>query len=385
MCTRISHITENGVFSGRTLDWYESLKPDLWVFPSELKRNNSCPNHSWGWTSKYRSTVTSAYVDEIDSVLTGTVSDGINEKGLVANLLWFTDAQYPTLENQPTNKKPICVSIWAQFILDICDSVESAIEAMQHVYVQGCVLPSSNKEALCHLAVADKSGKVAIFEYIEGKLHISSNAVPNCDIQNYHYYDIREICVMTNEPDFSKQIEINNYWRLTNEYKSVQKWPINLPGTSNSIDRFVRASYYTRHLQRDCDNDTALAGVASVMHNVSRPIGLNTDSTSDKPNESRTWFINMANQISNTYFYQSIYSPYMIWLDLNDIVFAESGKDGLALKLPLDDAGVAKDKIGFIHGNVTQRLNESSPEKVFSFFPSKVAQKNIPKTTYEVV
>lgn len=75
----------------------------------------------------------------------------------------------------------------------------------------------------------------------------------------------------------------------------------------------------------------------------------------------------------------------MIWLDLNDIVFDESGKDGLALKLPLDDAGVAKDKTGFLHGNVTQRLNESAPEKVFSFFPSKVTQKNIPKTTYEAV
>ncbi|KJY69774.1 hypothetical protein TW74_24050 [Vibrio nigripulchritudo] len=306
----------------------------------------------------------------------GAVNDGINEKGLVTNLLWFTEAKYPKPEDQPENKKPICVSIWAQFILDICDSVESAIEAMQHVYVQGGVLPSSNKEAKCHLAVADKNGKVAIFEYIEHELHISSNVVPDGDVRNYRYYDLREICVMTNEPDFSKQIEINNYWRLTNEYKSVQKWPINLPGTSNSIDRFVRASYYTRHLQQDCNNDTAIAGVASVMHNVSRPIGLNTDSTSEKPNESRTWFINMANQISNIYFYQSVYSPYMIWLDLNDIVFAESGKDGLALKLTLDDAGVAKDESGFIHGNVTQRLNTSAPEKVFSFFPSDAKQKS---------
>ena len=222
------------------------------------------------------------------------INDGINEKGLVANLLWFTEAKYPELTDVPSGDNLLCVSAWAQYILDLCDSVETAYRDNENNLCAASYVCQrlSRLKPTCHLAVGDSSGKVAVFEYLEGQLHISSNAVPDGEISNYHYYELSDMSVMTNEPKFADQQLINNYWKLINKRREDSHFPIALPGNSSSIDRFVRASYYTRHLAIDVDKETALAGVASVMHNVSRPIGTSEDSSTSKPNESK----NMVHQ-----------------------------------------------------------------------------------------
>ena len=59
----------------------------LGVFPRGMKRNGETGENSLEWTSRYGSVVTSAF--EIAS------TDGMNEKGLVANLLWLPETEYP--------------------------------------------------------------------------------------------------------------------------------------------------------------------------------------------------------------------------------------------------------------------------------------------------
>lgn len=66
--------------------------------------------------TKYGSIITSAF--EIAS------TDGMNEKGLVANLLWLPEAQYPARDK---NKPGLAITIWVQYMLDNFATVEEAV------------------------------------------------------------------------------------------------------------------------------------------------------------------------------------------------------------------------------------------------------------------
>ena len=86
-CTRVVYLGKNGmVVTGRTMDWKEDLKSNIYVFPRGIERAGADKGNTIHWKSKYGSVITAGY--DI-----GT-SDGMNEKGLVANLLYLTESDY---------------------------------------------------------------------------------------------------------------------------------------------------------------------------------------------------------------------------------------------------------------------------------------------------
>ena len=94
-CTRVVYQgKDNTVLTARSMDWKEDTRSNLWIFPRGMKRNGEIGKNPLEWTSKYGSVVASAY--DICS------TDGMNEKGLVANLLWLAESEYP----QWDGKKP---------------------------------------------------------------------------------------------------------------------------------------------------------------------------------------------------------------------------------------------------------------------------------------
>src|ERR1700735_806390 len=85
-CSRVTYIgPDNTVVTGRSMDWMIPLHSNIWVFPEGLKRNGADGENSLIWTSQYGSVITAAY----DAATT----DGMNEKGLGANLLYLSSAQ----------------------------------------------------------------------------------------------------------------------------------------------------------------------------------------------------------------------------------------------------------------------------------------------------
>lgn len=111
---------------------------------------------------------------------------------------------------------------WAQYFLDNYATVEEAVNDFNKdsVNIIANTLPNGS-QATVHLAIADRSGDNAIFEYVDEKLIIHHNKK----------YD-----VMTNEPTYEKQLALNDYWQ---ELKGAF-----LLGTDKPSDRFVRASYF---------------------------------------------------------------------------------------------------------------------------------------------
>src|SRR5437868_6149115 len=121
MCTRTLYVgADNTVLTGRNMDWSEDLSSNLWVFPSDMKRDGAAGSRSLQWTSKFGSVVVSGY--EAGS------ADGLNEKGLAANLLYLVESDY----GKADERRP-CLSIaaWPQYVLDNYATVAEAVEALE--------------------------------------------------------------------------------------------------------------------------------------------------------------------------------------------------------------------------------------------------------------
>ena len=160
-----------------------------------------------------------------------------------------------------------------------------------------------------HLSVTDASGDSAIIEYIAGKPVI--------------HHD-RAYQVMTNSPVFEQQLALNRYWERMDGAKM-------LPGSHQSEDRFVRASYYLKRLGTEERNPRRqVAGVMSVMRNVSVPWGAPDPL---HPNIAPTYWRTVLDHGRRVYYFESALSPYVVGLDLTKIDFAPgSGIRSVALE-----------------------------------------------------
>lgn len=99
------------------MDWYEDLGSDLWAFPKGMERDGGLGEGSIEWTSKYGSITLSGYD-------VGT-ADGMNDAGLVANLLYLAEADYATKTSD--GKPKLSVGAWAQYALDSYATVAEAV------------------------------------------------------------------------------------------------------------------------------------------------------------------------------------------------------------------------------------------------------------------
>ena len=320
MCTRVVYSGKNGmVVTGRSMDWKTEMHSNLWVFPKGMERNGETGANSLQWTSKYGSVVTSAF--EIAS------TDGINEKGLVANLLWLPDTQYPARDK---SKPGLTIAAWVQYMLDNFATVEEAVSYIKEdsFQVLSEMMPDGSRLATLHLSVSDATGDSAIFEYAGAKLMV--------------YHD-KEYKVMTNSPTYDKQLALNEYW------KSIGGLTF-LPGTNRASDRFARASFYINAVPKTDNERIAIASVFSVIRNTSVPYGI---STPQSPEISTTQWRTVSDSKNLVYFFESSLTPNTFWVCLHDLDFS---KDAPVLKLPIADGEI-------YHGNTAKEFKPAQPFK----------------------
>jgi len=288
-CTRVVYQgPDNTILTARSMDWKEDSRSNLWIFPRGMERNGEIGSDPMRWTSRYGSVVASAY--DICS------TDGMNEKGLVANLLWLAESSYP----QWDGKKPaLSIAAWVQYVLDNFATVDETVKAMREdkFDVVSDMMPDGSRMATLHLSISDATGDNAIFEYIDGKLNI--------------HHD-RSYQVMTNSPVFEQQLALNDYWRTIGGTTF-------LPGTNRAADRFVRASFYINAIPKTEDTRTALAGVFSVIRNTSVPYGI---STPGEPNISSTRWRTVSDQKNKVYYFESTLYPNVFWVNFRDVDFS---------------------------------------------------------------
>ena len=105
------------------------------------------------WVSKYGSLTCNQYGKEFPT-------GGMNEKGLVVEMMWMEGARYPS----PDQRAALNVLQWIQYQLDNCATTEEVIATDAMVRLT----PVGNPPV--HYLVADAAGNAATIEFLNGKM-----------------------------------------------------------------------------------------------------------------------------------------------------------------------------------------------------------------------
>jgi penicillin V acylase-like amidase (Ntn superfamily) len=322
-CTRCVYLgPKDTIIVARSMDWAEDPGTNLYCFPRAMKRNGAAGLGSMSWASKYGS-VTCAFYD------VSTV-DGMNEKGLVANVLYLVESDY----GKPDGKNPtLSIAAWAQYVLDNFATVEEAVKELrtEPFTIIAPILPNK-QPGVGHLAISDPTGDSAIFEYVKGKLVIHHG---------------RKYQVMTNSPTFDQQLALNTYWEQIGGLTM-------LPGTNRAADRFARASFFINAIPKTENPKKAVASVFSVIRGVSVPLGITTP---DQPNISSTIWRTVSDQKNKVYYFDSATSPTVFWVPLAEMDFKEGS--------PVKKLTLNGDKT--YSGSAAAEFKDSKP---FEFLPA---------------
>lgn len=327
-CTRAVYLGPNDrILTGRSMDWKLPIVSNLWAMPRGIARDGAAGARSVEWVSEYGSLVTTGY--DIST------TDGMNEAGLVVNLLWEVEATYPEDDGETPR---ISLSVFPQYLLDRFATVADAVEDLRAnpVQVAGGEVPVGppGRGATVHFSMSDATGDSAIIEFVDGEMVI--------------WHD-RSYQVMTNEPTFDRQLAILEYWNGVNPREFM-------PGTVRATDRFVRANFYINSVVQSDDPRIAAASVFSVIRQTSVPWGI---SVADQPNLSTTRWRVVADHKDKRYYVESVISPSVFWVDLDALDLSEGAE---IKKL---DLGVDMERV--LSGEVAGLFE---PASTFTFQPA---------------
>jgi choloylglycine hydrolase len=115
------------------------------------------------WTSRYGSVT-------FDQFGRDNATGGMNEKGLVVELMWLDGTRYPDADARPE----VGGLEWIQYQLDTAASVADVLASEPKIRI-------SSRAAPLHFLVADPSGDAAAIEFLNGKMvvHRGATALAN--------------------------------------------------------------------------------------------------------------------------------------------------------------------------------------------------------------
>jgi choloylglycine hydrolase len=328
-CTRAVYLgPEDRILTGRSMDWKFPIVSNMWALPRGMSRDGAAGERSAEWVAEYGSLVVTGY--DIST------ADGMNEAGLVANLLWEVEAQYP----QDDGVTPrLSVAVFAQYLLDRYATVTEAVADLRAnpvLVVTGEVpVGPPGRSATVHVSLSDATGDSAVIEFVDGEKVIHHS---------------RDHQVMTNEPTYERQLAILEYWRGVNPREF-------LPGTVRASDRFVRAQFYINAVDQSADARTAAASGFSVIRQTSVPWGI---SVADAPNLSTTRWRVVADHKDLRYYAESVIAPSVFWVDLEALDLSGGAP---VMKL---DLGTDMERV--LSGEVSALFEPAEP---FAFQPAE--------------
>lgn len=187
------------------------------------------PGEPARWTSKYGSVTFNQYGQ-------GMPLGGINEQGLVVEIMWLTKTRHAPRKGRATVNE----LQWIQYLLDTAGTLKQALaraRAVQIAKIHGAV----------HYLVCDRQGACATFEVLGGKLVVHSGArLPVPVLANNTYQ--RSVRYLRQHAGFGGARRV--------------------PTTLSSLDRFVRAASLVRSSARARAVLTPVARAFRVLDSV---------------------------------------------------------------------------------------------------------------------
>jgi len=150
-CTTFCLRDDGRVLFGKNYDW--SVGDGLLVVNQRgVARKADVPNdRPASWVSRYGSVTFNQYGRDFPS-------GGMNEAGLVIELMMLEGSRYPAPDQRPA----VDILQWIQYNLDTHATVAEVLAADQKVRING--------EVPLHYLVADRQGQVASVEFLNGRM-----------------------------------------------------------------------------------------------------------------------------------------------------------------------------------------------------------------------
>lgn len=210
-CTTFCLKNKGEILFGKNYDW---MIGDGLVFVnkrgvSKISTGENIANPA-KWVSKYGSVTFNQYGWE-------NPMGGMNEAGLVIELMWLDETSYPKTDSRPT----LDVLEWIQFQLDTSATLEEVLKNSETVRIAS--------DTPLHYLVNDRNGNTASVEFLDGKLVAhTGEKLPVSALANDTY-----------ERSWS-------YAKETADFGGSRA----LPKSENSLDRFTRAAQKTKEFEK---------------------------------------------------------------------------------------------------------------------------------------
>lgn len=149
-CTTFCLKSNSEVLFGKNYDWMIG-DGMLFINKRGVSKRSSEEVNPARWVSKFGSVTFNQYGWE-------SPSGGMNEAGLVIELMWLDDTQYP----KPDDRPAVDVLEWIQFNLDTAATTDDVIRNSESVRIVSAVK--------LHYLVNDKYGNTATIEFLDGHL-----------------------------------------------------------------------------------------------------------------------------------------------------------------------------------------------------------------------
>lgn len=370
-CTRAIYVANEetkSIFTMRSMDWADpNMSISLWASPRDSYRTGvgeSDEGYPLTWKSKYKSLVVCNYGK--------SATDGINEEGLVANLLFLAQADYT--HNEQSNKPRLPISALAQYVLDNYANVQEAVDGLKEeqffIVTSEIALATldrenskfkvSTKNIVLHLSISDSQGDSAVLQYVKDEQAEQSKLVVYHVPQDKKDKGKETLSVMTNSL-YNEQLELLNRfrnedgdldWAGKNKSFSWDKLMSNsglemTPPMNGANIRFLRASFYSNRMDKIDNNyqnkrpfidetnrvpgnpesysiwvdewskHEGVARAFSLIRNLSTP--LNIQGINDNPFLSSTLWRTVVDHKNNRYFFESTRGLYPLYVELDKL------------------------------------------------------------------
>jgi penicillin V acylase-like amidase (Ntn superfamily) len=166
------------------------------------------------WTSNWGSITFNQFGKEFPN-------GGMNEKGLVVELMWLKGAKYPVQDDRAAMNE----LQWIQYQLDNFSTVDQVIASDKNIRI------SNNNFAPLHYLIADANGNAATIEFIEGKMVVHEGKDLEYPVlTNTIYKEALQQLKDNNESSFDNSVQ--RFVTACNMVQQFQK----LPSSENVID-----------------------------------------------------------------------------------------------------------------------------------------------------
>ena len=263
---------DNQVYHGRTMEFStEAIPSFVAYFPVGSSFKHFTPKKEIGlsYEAKYALLGVALPMPGNGIGLDYELCEGVNSGGLSFSLNMKSDCNLPPLQDKDA-AIGLPFDAFGHWALANFSTIEEIKTGVKQVVVWSRALEQvGGIESPFHFAFYDTTGACLVVEASGGELHLYDNPTG----------------VMTNGPEFPWHLtNLNNYTHLTNIDKSsgvlgniAIKQPdtgiatATLPSSDTSVDRFVRAVFYSTYVEKVSGAAQAIIELSHIMNKFDRP------------------------------------------------------------------------------------------------------------------